>query len=442
MNMSRRIFNSLLAAAILLAASGLELGAQTFGSYSPYSIFGVGDMATPGSAYNKSMAGVGIASRNHRFLNPLNPAAVTARDSLAFMADYSIIQDNKIFRQGDMRSASNTANIGNLMLSFPIWRSSAMMVGIMPLSSTGYGYSYDVTDPAIIGRTGNINYIAAGQGSVYQLFASAGVTFWRRLSLGAEFIYYFGKTEKTFIESFTDASYNGASNGHILQLQAPAGKFGLQYEQPLGSKASLTLGATYRMASKLGGYTESYRYSTGTAAADTLYYRKGSPDGVTLASEKGVGLCLRYADKFMAEFDYTRSDWRSSGLDKAEAFTGNTIAGAGRSVFTTSLSEAYRLGFEYVPNRSDIRYYWRRITYRAGAYWKNEYYLLDGNPVNAVGITLGATLPVFRWYNGITFGMDFGQRGSLKGDMIRERYINFSVGFNLFDIWFQKFSYE
>ena len=442
MNMSRRIFNSLLAAAILLAASGLELGAQTFGSYSPYSIFGVGDMATPGSAYNKSMAGVGIASRNHRFLNPLNPAAVTARDSLAFMADYSIIQDNKIFRQGDMRSASNTANIGNLMMSFPIWRSSAMMVGIMPLSSTGYGYSYDVTDPAIIGRTGNINYIAAGQGSVYQLFASAGVTFWRRLSLGAEFIYYFGKTEKTFIESFTDASYNGASNGHILQLQAPAGKFGLQYEQPLGSKASLTLGATYRMASKLGGYTESYRYSTGTAAADTLYYRKGSPDGVTLASEKGVGLCFRYADKFMAEFDYTRSDWRSSGLDKAEAFTGNTVVGAGRSVFTTSLSEAYRLGFEYVPNRSDIRYYWRRITYRAGAYWKNEYYLLDGNPVNAVGITLGATLPVFRWYNGITFGMDFGQRGSLKGDMIRERYINFSVGFNLFDIWFQKFSYE
>ena len=358
------------------------------------------------------------------------------------MADYSIIQDNKIFRQGDMRSASNTANIGNLMLSFPIWRSSAMMVGIMPLSSTGYGYSYDVIDPAIIGRTGNINYIAAGQGSIYQLFASAGVTFWRRLSLGAEFIYYFGKTEKTFIESFTDASYNGASNGHILQLQAPAGKFGLQYEQPLGSKASLTLGATYRMAAKLGGYTESYRYSTGTAAADTLYYRKGSPDGVTLASEKGVGLCFRYADKFMAELDYTRSDWRSSGLDKAEAFTGNTVAGAGRSVFTTSLSESYRLGLEYVPNRSDIRYYWRRITYRAGAYWKNEYYLLDGNPVNAVGITLGATLPVFRWYNGITFGMDFGQRGSLKGDMIRERYINFSVGFNLFDIWFQKFSYE
>ena len=440
--MSRRILYSLLAVAVLLTASGPGLSAQTFGSYTPYSIFGIGDLASPGSAYNKSMGGVGIASRSHRFLNPLNPAAVSARDSLAFMADYSIIQDNKMFRQGDMRSASNTANIGDIMISFPIWRSSAMMVGIMPLSSTGYGYSYNVTDPAIIGRTGNINYAAAGQGSIYQLFAGAGATFWRRFSVGAQFIYYFGKTEKTFIESFTDASYNGASNGHVLQLSAPAGKFGIQYEQPIGTKASLILGATYKTSARLGGFTESYRYSTGTAASDTLYYRKGSPEGVSIASEKGVGLSFNYADKLMVEFDYTRSDWRTSGLDKAEAFTGNTIAGAGRSVFTTALSESYRLGFEYVPNRSDIRYYWRKIAYRAGAYWKNEYFMLDGAPVNAAGITIGATLPVFRWYNGITFGIDFGQRGSLKGDMIRERYINFSVGFNLFDIWFQKFTYD
>ena len=440
--MSRRILYSLLAVAVLLTASGPGLSAQTFGSYTPYSIFGIGDLASPGSAYNKSMGGVGIASRSHRFLNPLNPAAVSARDSLAFMADYSIIQDNKMFRQGDMRSASNTANIGDIMISFPIWRSSAMMVGIMPLSSTGYGYSYNVTDPAIIGRTGNINYAAAGQGSIYQLFSGAGATFWRRFSVGAQFIYYFGKTEKTFIESFTDASYNGASNGHVLQLSAPAGKFGIQYEQPIGTKASLILGATYKTSARLGGFTESYRYSTGTAASDTLYYRKGSPEGVSIASEKGVGLSFNYADKLMVEFDYTRSDWRTSGLDKAEAFTGNTIAGVGRSVFTTALSESYRLGFEYVPNRSDIRYYWRKIAYRAGAYWKNEYFMLDGAPVNAAGITIGATLPVFRWYNGITFGIDFGQRGSLKGDMIRERYINFSVGFNLFDIWFQKFTYD
>ncbi|MBO4476293.1 MAG: hypothetical protein J5737_06200 [Bacteroidales bacterium] len=440
--MSGRTLRSLLSAILLLTCTGLSLSAQTFGSYTPYSIYGIGDLASPGTAYNKTMGGVGIASRNHRFLNPVNPAAVTARDTLAFMADYSIIQDNRMFRQGDMRSASNTANIGDLMISFPLWRSSAMMVGIMPMSSTGYGYSYSFTDYSLIGRTGNIDYSAKGQGSIYQLFASAGATFWRRLSIGAEFIYYFGKIDKTFTETFSDASYNGASNGHLLQLHAPAGKFGLQYEQPLGPKASLTLGATYRTAANLGGHTQHYRYSTGSAASDTLYYKAGSPSGVRLASEKGIGVSFRYADKFQAEFDYTRSDWRPTGMDTAEGFTGNITATGGKSVFTSSLSESYRLGFEYVPNRNDIRYYWRKIAYRAGAYWKNDYYLLDGAPVNSFGITLGATLPVFRWYNGITFGIDFGQRGSLKNNMIQERYINFSVGFNLFDIWFQKFAYD
>ncbi len=426
--------------ALVFAGPGAH--AQTYGSYTPYSIYGVGDLALPGTAYNKTMGGVGIANRNHRFLNPLNPAAITARDSLSFMADYSLFQDNKLFRQGGMHSASNTFNITDCIVTFPIWKSSAMMFGIMPYSDTGYGYGYLITDPSIIGNTGNIAYTASGKGSLYQVFAAAGVTFWRRLSLGAEFIYHFGKIEKTFVETFSDASYNGASNGHVLQLTAPAAKVGIQYEQPLGTKSSITLGATYKTAARLQGNVESYRYSTGTAASDTLYYKSGAPGNVSLASEKGAGICFRYADKFMAEFDYTRSDWRGSGMDTREGFTGNITSGTGRSVFTAALSESYRVGFEYVPNRSDIRYYYKKIAYRAGAYWKKDYFLLDGNPVNAYGITLGATLPVFRLYNGITVGMDFGQRGSIKGNMIRETYCNFSIGFNLHDIWFVKNRYD
>ena len=440
--MSRKTFSSLLLSLVMLTAFGLGAQAQTYGSYAPYSIFGVGDLAPGGSAYNKSMGGVGIAARNNRFLNPMNPAAVTARDSLAFMADYSLLQDNKIFRQGDMISASNTMNVADFVISFPIWRSSAMMVGIMPYSDTGYGYGYLVTDPDVIGRTGNISYTASGSGSLYQAFVGAGVTFWKRLSLGAEFIYHFGMIEKTFTETFSESSYNGASNGHKLQLTAPAGKFGLQYEQPLGAKSSITLGATYKTAAQLGGTIDSYRYSTGTAASDTLYHKNGAPGNVRLASEKGVGISFRYADKFMAEADYTRSDWSGTGIDTREGMTGNLTTGAGRSVFRASMAETWRIGFEYVPNRNDIRYYYNKIAYRAGAYYKKDYFTLDGNPVNAYGITLGATLPVFRWYNGITVGMDFGQRGSIKNNMIRETYFNFSLGFNLFDIWFVKNRYE
>lgn len=72
----------------------------TYGAYSPYSIYGVGDISKEGTAYNKSMGGVGIATRNRRFINYLNPAAVTARDSLAFMADFGISEKNTLYRQG------------------------------------------------------------------------------------------------------------------------------------------------------------------------------------------------------------------------------------------------------------------------------------------------------------------------------------------------------
>lgn len=95
-----------------------------------------------------------------------------------------------------------------------------------------------------------------------------------------------------------------------------------------------------------------------------------------------------------------------------------------------------------MPNRNDIRYYLKRVAYRAGAYYKKDYFKLDGNDVTSMGITLGATFPVFRWYNGLTVGVELGRRGSRANGMILENYVNVSVGMNIFDIWFQKPRYE
>ncbi len=135
--MSRNISYSIGIVAVLVACAAFGAsGQEAHGTYTPYSIYGVGDLSQPGSAYNKTMGGVGFAVRNNRFINLMNPAAVTARDSLSFMVDFSVYGDNKVFRQGDIKSVSNTFNINDLAISFPIWRSSAMMVGIMPYSDS------------------------------------------------------------------------------------------------------------------------------------------------------------------------------------------------------------------------------------------------------------------------------------------------------------------
>lgn len=446
MIMSGKIFNKILLCAALLAGAAPCAFSQANTGYTPYSIFGVGDLSMPGTAYNKSMGGVGIANRNNRFINITNPAAVTARDSLAFMADFSLHGENKAFKQGDMHSVNNTFNINDCVISFPIYKSSAAMIGIMPYSSTGYGYSFKYTDPSIIGRTGNITYVAEGQGAIYQLFGAAGVTLWKRLSLGAEAIYYFGETTRNYSGSIADASYNEVKNGHDLQLNTLSGKFGVQYDQPVGEKGRLTLGATYTMGAKLRGTVKEFSFSSGSVVSDTLKYSidtlANNPGRVRLAGEIGLGVCYRHSDKWMLELDYTFSDWTNSGLDKVAGFKGNSVSTSNSSSFSCTKTQACRLGFEYIPNRNDSRYYLKTVAYRAGAYYKNDYYMLDGHQIYSAGVTLGATFPVFRMYNGLSVGVDFGQRGMLYENLIRERYINFSVGINIFDIWFQKTQYR
>ena len=437
--MIRKIERILLLSAFLII--GVTLSAQdgTYGAYTPYSIYGIGDLSKEGTAYNKSMGGTGIAARNRRVINYLNPAAVTARDSLSFMADFGLTESNKVFKQGDIRSAHNTFNIYDFVMSFPIYRSSAFMVGLTPFSDMGYDFSSYETDPNIIGNTGNITYDSYGTGSVYQLFVGAGVTFWKQLSLGAEMIYYFSNLDKVTNMDYANSSYRSVNSGSELTVRGVTGKFGLQYEQKLGGDVSMVIGATYRMGTDMKGYSKNYRYANQSSVTDTLKYSVDTlaGSGMKFGDEIGIGIAVKGGERWSAEFNYVRSDWSNSGFDTAPGFSV-----IGESRFTSTVSQSFRAGFEFVPNRNDIRYYYKKCAYRAGVYYDQAYYKLDGHNVNSMGLTLGVTLPVFRLYNGISLGVDLGQRASTRNNMIRERYATFNIGFNIHDIWFRKVQYQ
>lgn len=437
-----RIFIKLsLVSAMLFAGVSLcaQDGAHT--GFTPYSIFGIGDLQTHGSAYNKGMGGVGIATRNKHYQNYMNPAAVTARDSTSFMADMSLVEENRIFKQGNAATANNVFNVSNIAISFPIYKSSAMMLGIQPVSSTGYLHSYVLDDKDIIGKTGNAVFTSSGNGSTYKVFAAGGVTFWKRLSLGVEGNFYFGNIVKESTFTFAKSAYSKVYSGNNLILNGTSAKFGLQYEQPIGSKTVLGVGATYSLKTNLKGFAEDYKYSAGSSQNDTVSFKRDTlaamADRVNIPSELGIGISVCYDDNIRAEFNYIRSDWTSSGMDVARGFAVN-----GASPFSTRISESYRAGFEFIPNRNDIRYYLKTCTYRVGLYYDKSYYAVDGNQVNDIGITLGASLPVFRYYNAVTFAVSAGQRASMAGNMIRERYVNFTIGLNFFDYWFHKITYN
>ena len=429
---------------VAFALCVLPLGAQNdaFTSYSPYSMYGIGDVSKFGSAYNKSMGGVGIATRDKRNINILNPAAVTERDIQSFMFDFSITEGNRYYAQKDMHSSNNTFNINSITMSFPIFKPMAMYLGIAPYSDIGYKITAWETDKNIIAHTGSILNTVQGYGGLYNAYMGAGFSLFKGFSVGGELDYVFGSLHKDNTFEMASSSHRSISSGYTLTLKALTGKFGAQYAFPIAGEVSAVVGATYKLETSLKGTVDRFEIQTISSINDSTPSPRTYSDvlekgKVKLASEIGTGIALKGGDKWSAEVNYLRSDWTSSGMDKVIGF-----ANVGNAVFSASTSQSVRAGFAYVPNRNDIRYYRRRITYRAGAYWDQAYCKIDGMDLNAVGVTLGATLPVFRWSNGITLGMDFGQRGSKAGNLVRERYVNFHIGINMHDVWFIKTRYD
>ena len=437
--MVKKIALFLTMALLLLAAPLQQIAAQEVVAgtgFSPYSLFGFGDPIRQGTAYNLSMAGIGIGDRNVRYINYLNPAAVTAREARSFMFDFGLENRNVLYQgnaatsvsetaTGVLKSASNTFNMHHIVASLPIESHSAFKLGVVPFSTVNYSFRADETSDKLISEVGDIRYTRIGQGGLYQAFLGAGVTLWNRLSLGADLDYYFGEINRYSNAAFTTkSSFRSISSGWTDNVSCFGGKVGMQYQQRLSRTVSATVGATWSFSSKLRGTETRYAYGV-SESTDTMVFNKYSLENYRVPSELGVGITLRGADRWMVGFDYTRQDW-----------TGLTFGGYPGVDFEAGVAQNFRAGFEITPNRYDVRHFMRRLTYRAGAYREMSYMRLNGSQVASTGVTLGIGIPVFRYYNSVNVGLDLGQRGTLSNNLVRERYFLVTVSFNLHDIWF------
>ena len=443
----KKIESILVVASALLLLFPAQLRAQDDDplagiGYSPYSLFGFGDLVRQGTTYNTMMGGIGIGDRNVRNINILNPAGITARELKSFMVDFGLENRNVIYEgnaarsisptaSGVQRSASNTFNMHNLVVSFPIASQGAFKVGIMPYSSVNYDFEAHETSDELIASVGDITYTRTGRGGLYKAFLGAGVTLFDRLSLGIDANYYFGRIVRSSSATFENAtSYRYLETGWRDNVSCFGAKAGLQYSQPLTKALVATVGVTYDFNTKLRGSQTRFAYGE-YSATDTIYHKVSNLENYAIPGEIGAGITLRYSDQWMIGFDYTRQDW--SKVD---------FGGYPGVDFSSGVAQNFRAGFEVTPNRYDVRsgfgHFLRRVTYRGGAYHERSFMQLGGHPVAATGITLGFGLPVFRYYNSLNLGVDIGQRGTLKSNQIRERYFLITISFNLHDIWFIK----
>ena len=177
---NRKFVTKFIIIALLSLASVFSAKAQTtdaLGTYTPYSLFGVGELEKSGTAFNKGMGGLGIGVRDNRYINYNNPAAITERDTLSFMLDFGMDQKNFYNTDSKTNSAFNTANMHNIVFTAPIYKKSALIVGVTPYSNVGYKFRTLETDKELISKYGNIEYQKYGTGSINQLFVGGATNF-------------------------------------------------------------------------------------------------------------------------------------------------------------------------------------------------------------------------------------------------------------------------
>jgi hypothetical protein len=158
-----------------------------------------------------------------------------------------------------------------------------------------------------------------------------------------------------------------------------------------------------------------------------------------------VNAGFMYQDtKFTAGFDYEYRNWGGDNNFSEKAYGGMEV----KYVNTST----YKLGFEYTPNRFDVRNYLRRISYRIGARYGDYYQSFGGKGLNQWAITAGFGFPLrFMGATGINVGVEIGGRGTLSPvqvasesgvvstvGLIRQNYAKVTLGFSLFgeDYWF------
>ena len=412
---------------------------DALGTFTPYSMFGVGEVARQGSAFNRSMGGLGVALRDHRYVNYLNPASITARDTLAFMLDFGVEGQNLYLSDAHRSSAFNTFNMHHVVLSFPLYNKTAMILGIAPYSHTGYKFEEKERRPYYVSELGDVVYQRYGEGGITQAFFGVAVPLFKNLSVGAEAIYYFGRINRNSNVLFRSVpSFNNFNTGYDVVIGSFSGKFGLQYEGRIKNKYTLSIGATYLLPSDLKGNVTRFAITKGSAGVDTVYMESTPHVQMTIPGEYAVGFSLNkknradeVVNKWMVGFDYTRQDWSQSSFAAVPGVN-----------FSPTVSSSFRVGFEFTPNFYDVRYVFKRWTYRGGVYHEKTYMKFNDKQIDASGITLGVSIPILHWSNLINFGVDFGQRGSIADQLVRERYVMFQLGISLYDIWFVKRKYE
>ncbi len=422
----------------ILIAGSLSAAAQNTTS-SPYSQFGLGNLKGSFLPQTRAMGSISMGIRKpglYDNINFANPASYSSLELTTF--DIGASMDlRKLSKSGISGKNQFNSTLSHINFGIPVSKTSALSFGLVPYSDLGYRF-----ENAKLIDTTKVKYVYGGEGGISKAYLGYGLKLTKNLSLGLNVGYLFGSLKETrALEFISDADLARAFNSRTQFQQSVGGltyDYGVQYSANLSDKTKLILGYTGNSGNDLNSRnkTVTTRYKLlknpdGTidelAAADSTLFSEGTKMKINMPLSHTAGFAFEKTNSWLIGADVSYSKW-------ADYREGNTNPG---------LNNSYGLavGGQLTPDASSINNYFKLVDYRLGFKYDKTFVKVNDTDINQYALTFGFGFPLPRnrsTFYKINLSAELGQRGTEKNDLVRDRFVNFNLGFTLNDKWFQK----
>ncbi len=448
--MSCHKYRTLILVCVALLLGTQQVWAQSNGTNSSYSGFGIGIPADQSQSPNRSMGGVGQALRSGNRINMLNPASYSALDSLAFLFDVGMNVQRTLLKQGNARMGVNNTSFDFVTAAFRMRKNLGMCVGFIPYTHIGYSFQssntigYDDLTNAPIVQTMLFNSTDATDmqttGGLHQVFVGVGWMPFKGFSIGANAGFLWGNVNNKVVATATN-TMTSESAGTIITFYTASlvswkGDVGVQYQTLLNRTNRLTLGATVGIGHKLGGDATVIQSINGNS--DSLYTSRAYQIPMTYS----VGAAWEWAEKLTLAADFGFEQWGDCTTPQLNAKG---------TAYEPQLGELQNrmkvnVGAEYVPARYD-RSFLHRVHYRVGAFYSSPYLKINGlDGPREFGLTAGVGLPITNSINNRSYvhvGVQWTRRQpKYTSIMMREDILQVNIGLTFNEQWFMKWKFK
>ncbi|MFI3330774.1 MAG: hypothetical protein R3Y38_03130 [Rikenellaceae bacterium] len=438
-----KIKKYLLAVLSVVFLAPLSLKAQDGSSvsiFSPYTIYGIGNINSGAPSFLRAMGSAGVAFGSSIKINYLNPATNSYVVPNTFLLSFGGEGGGYYLTSESAKTSSNTFNMSDIALRFPVAKGWGVSLSLTPYSSVGYSISEldDLSYSETVDYNAVYNYYT-GEGSVSQLKLGVGGRVFKNFSLGVDLVYYLGTINRSFGTSLItnnsgSKSYNTTYVSTKENVSSFTANFGAHYDILFDMDRSLSLGATYLLGGVLNSNVSRVVYTNNDYEdlADDQEYKSNftKPDEITVGAT--------YRDrKTNIVLDYKYSAWAGTNDAYEQLYSNVDLK------FTDTHS--LRVGGEYTPNRYSVRNFMSKISYRLGANVGNSYMKMYDTTMWDTCITMGAGVPIKQGgISSVNISLELGQTGVLNANMFKQQYFKVSVGVSLFgdDYWFVKQKYN